>query len=330
MRSYTYTARKRDGSKVSGIVEALDRRAAIEVVEHLGCFPVTVEPQLGQATSKPAVVVGSPPQRPAASSPFEINQGALRDPKESRAFGLLAFFSIVFWAVLAISIVSSFGIALIVLAVIGLSRMLAQLFAAAYIKTNAIEVSERQFAEIHRIVRDFSRNLGEAPPKVYVMQGNVWNALAMKLAGRRLVVLLSGAVDSLLVKGSITQLAWLVGHELGHHFAGHLNFWRQCTESLGSWFIWAALWYRRRCELTCDRYGLACANSLSESLRAVCNMTVGAQLASSVDIDQAIAQWNRHRSEFFVKYRTIYSTHPHTLWRLDELVKAAGALGIQG
>jgi Zn-dependent protease with chaperone function len=191
-----------------------------------------------------------------------------------------------------------------------------------------VEVTDQQFPEIHRIVTDFSKRLGKTPPTVYVMQNNVWNSLAMRIAWKRIVVLLSGAVDSLLLKGSMTQLAWLVGHELGHHYAGHLNFWYHTTAQLGSWFIWIGLWYKRRCELTFDRYGLACANSLEESLRAICNMTVGAQLAANVNIEQAISQWSRHRSEFFVKYRTIYSTHPHTLWRMEELTAAARDMGI--
>jgi Zn-dependent protease with chaperone function len=131
-----------------------------------------------------------------------------------------------------------------------------------------------------------------------------------------------------LLKGSMAQLAWLVGHELGHHYAGHLDFWRSITALFGSWFLWVGLWYRRRCELTCDRYGLACANSLSDSMRAVCNMAVGAQLAADMSIDEAIQQWQRHRSELFVRYRTLYSTHPHTLARLEELGRSARAIGV--
>jgi Zn-dependent protease with chaperone function len=258
-----------------------------------------------------------------------INLSALRDPKEGAAFGWLVFFSLILWLFIAIWIVSSFGVGLIIIGLIALIRRMIEMFAAAYIKTNAVEVSDRQFPEIHGIAASFAAHVGKPLPTIYVMQQNVWNALAMKIAGKRLVVLFSGAVDSLLLKGSITQLGWLVGHELGHHYAGHLNFWRHTTAQLGSWFVWVGLWYKRRCELTCDRYGLACAGSLPESLRAVCNMAVGGQLAGDVDVDQAIEQWNRHRSEFFVKYRTIYSTHPHTLWRLEELKKAGGEMGIQ-
>lgn len=258
-----------------------------------------------------------------------LQPAVLRDPKEKTAFGWLIFFSIILWIGLAIWVVASFGVLLLIIGLIALFRRIAELFAAAHIKTNSVRVSDRQFPEIHRIVTSFSRQLGQTPPAVYVTQHNIWNALAMRLAGKRLVVLYSGAVDSLLLKGSMKQLAWLVGHELGHHYAGHLNFWRRTTEALGSWFIWVALWYKRRCELTCDRYGLACANSLGESLRAVCNMAVGAQLAPVVDVEQAVAQWGEHRDEFFVKYRTLYSTHPHTLWRLEELIKAAGQIDVQ-
>lgn len=193
-----------------------------------------------------------------------------------------------------------------------------------------MEVSPRQFPEIYSPAKSLADSLGRPLPTIYVMQHNVWNALAMKLAGRRLVVLLSGAVDSLLLKGSRTQVAWLVGHELGHHYAGHLNFWRRTTAQLGSWFLWVGLWYSRRCELTCDRYGLACADSLQESQRAVCNMAVGAHLAPEVDVDEAVAQWNRHRGEFFVQYRTLYSTHPQILCRLEELARSARQLGIPG
>jgi Zn-dependent protease with chaperone function len=273
--------------------------------------------------------VPRPPSIPVSRGQNPVNLTALRDPKEGTAFGWLVFFSIILWILLALWIVSSFGLVLIIIGLIALVRYMIELFAVAYIKTNAVEVSDRQFPEIYRIAQEFSERIGQPLPTLYVMQENVWNALAMKIAGKRLVVLLSGAVDSILLKGSVTQLGWLVGHELGHHYAGHLNFWRRTTAQLGSWFVWVGLWYKRRCELTCDRYGLACSANLSESLRAVCNMAVGAQLASDVDIDQAIAQWNRHRSEFFVKYRTLYSTHPHTLWRLEELKKSARELSIQ-
>ncbi len=149
----------------------------------------------------------------------------------------------------------------------------------------------------------------------------------MRIWGRRMVVLLSGAVDSILLKGNMRQLAWLVGHELGHHRAGHLDFSRKLA-NLGDWCIWLKLWHSRRAELTCDRAGLYCAGSLEASQLALMNATVGAQLAAQANVEEAVRQWHQHRREFFVRYRTLYSTHPHHLARLDHLATAAAELGI--
>ena len=273
-------------------------------------------------------VLSDSPDRPVPA-PRQWNASDLRDPLEGKAFAWLVFFSLFAWVFLAIWVISTLGFALLILGLIAGARHMAELFAVAHIKTNAVEVSERQFPEIQRIAAAFARQIGQPVPTIYVIQENTWNALAMRIAGKRLVVLYSGAVDSILSKGSLSQLAWVIGHEMGHHYAGHLDFLRSMTVGLGSWFVWVRLWYSRRCEFTCDRYGLACAQNLQESLRAVCNMSVGSHLASQVDIEEAIAQWNRYRSEFFVRYRTIYSTHPHTLCRLEALTKAAQELGVQ-
>jgi Zn-dependent protease with chaperone function len=136
-------------------------------------------------------------------------------------------------------------------------------------------------------------------------------------------------VDSILLKGDMRQLTWLVGHELGHHWAGHLNL-SQKIAKLGGWLIWVYLWHSRRAELTCDRVGLFCTGSLNASQLALVNATVGAQLAGKVNINEAASQWRIHRREFFVRYRTLYATHPHLLARLDHLNGAAVELGIAG
>jgi Zn-dependent protease with chaperone function len=131
------------------------------------------------------------------------------------------------------------------------------------------------------------------------------------------------------LKGDLQQLTWLIGHELGHHWAGHLNPGQKLARA-GNWLIWVNLWHSRRAELTCDRVGLYCAGSLKASQLALMNATVGAQLASKVNPSEAAMQWQSHRNEFFVKYRTLYATHPHLLARLDHVNVAATELGIVG
>jgi Zn-dependent protease with chaperone function len=256
-----------------------------------------------------------------------INSDQLRDPKEKTALVWLYIASFPVWIVLILWIVSTFGIVLIVIGILELLHLMGRLWFAAHLKTNAVRVSETQLQEVFRIAQASCEKLGMEMPDVYVIQENAWNSIATKIFGRRMVVLYSGAVDSILLKGDLQQLSWLVGHELGHHWAGHLNI-SQKLAKMGGWLIWVNLWHSRRSEFTCDRVGLYCSGSLKASQLALINATVGAQLAGRVNIGEAKKQWREHSGEFFVKYRTLYSTHPHLLARLDFLTNAASEFGI--
>jgi len=267
------------------------------------------------------------PVQQAGSPAVAISIERLRDRKEKTALMWLFIASGFGWLILISLIISSMGLLLIIIGLGFLVTFIGELWFGAYLKTNAVRVSEKQLPELHRVIVRCCERLGMAPPDVYVMQQNIWNAFATKIWGRRMVVLLSGAVDSILLKGNMQQMAWLVGHELGHHRAGHLDFSRKLA-NLGDWCIWVKLWYSRRAELTCDRAGLYCAGSLEASQLALINATVGAQLAAQVNVEEAVRQWHQHRDEFFVKYRTLYATHPHHLARLEHLAFSAVDLGI--
>lgn len=283
--------------------------------------PIRTFPQL----VRPAPDRGA--QRPARGSAGAMTIEQLRDRRERTALVWLTLFAIPAWLYVLAVIVFTFGMALPVIALVFAIYWLMQLFAAAHIKTNTIRVSERQLPEVFAVARACCQRLGMEMPDIHVMQHSVWNAMASKLAGHRYVVLYSGALDSILLKGDMSQVAWLVGHELGHHFAGHLDFVTRCR-LLGGWFPWLLLWYNRRRELTCDRVGLYCAGSLQASQRALANATAGAQLGGQVNIAAAIQQWEGHHSEFFVLYRVFYSSYPPLLWRLQALQQAAAEFDV--
>ncbi len=276
----------------------------------------------------PPLTTASPtaPTTPVAGT-GRLTLKELRDRSESSALTLLYIASVPAWLVLLLFIVGSYGGILFIIGLIWFARFIGECWFAAYLRTSAVRVSERQLPELHRAAQECCAKLGMEPVEVYVMQETVWNAFAMKLRGRRTVVLLSGAVDAILLKGDYQQLTWVVGHEIGHHAAGHLD-WSHRLASLGGWFVWAALWHSRRAEFTCDRIGLYCAGSLRASQLALASATVGAQLASQIDLAEAQRQWAAHSGEFFVKYRTLYSTHPAMLCRMEALTKAAEELNV--
>lgn len=264
----------------------------------------------------------------AVSHPQFADLSLLRDAKERTAFIWLCIFSIPIWLLATLWIVASKGAALVVILLFWLFGLIAQLFFLGYLKSNAVRVSPSQLPEIYEAVQASCQRLSMEAPEVYVMQQNVWNAFAAKFFKRRVVVLFSGAIDSILLKGDMNQLMWVVGHELGHHWAGHLD-WKHRFASLGGWFFWVNLWYSRRRELTCDRVGLYCSGSLRSSQIAMANMTVGAALANKVQTESMIEQWNQHQGEFLVRYRTFYSHYPPLLARMSHLTQAGDELGIR-
>jgi Zn-dependent protease with chaperone function len=273
--------------------------------------------------SSPAPPLPDQGRSPKTTAAVSTIAERLRDPKEKTALVLLYIAAVPVWLLLAAWSVIERGIPLVIIGVVWACIAIGEMLFAAYLKANAVRVSATQLPDVCRVVNVCCQRLGMETPDVYVMQHNVWNAFATKIFGRRMVVLLSGAVDSILLKGDMQQLTWLVGHELGHHWAGHLSLSQKLAKA-GGWLIWVNLWRSRRAELTCDRVGLYCAGSLKASQLALVNATVGAQLAGKVNVTEAVNQWRQHRGEFFVRYRTLYATHPHLLARLDHLNAGSG------
>lgn len=269
-----------------------------------------------------------PPVLSKSPHPVIDDISTLFDPKEKTALTWLYIMSIPAWIAIIALVAASYGGILIWVLFFWVFRLFAEAMFLAHLKTNAVRVSANQLPEIHRAVSTNCERLNIQVPDVYVMQANSWNAFAAKFLSRRIVVLLSGAVDSILLKGDQDQLNWVIGHELGHHWAGHLG-WKQKVASLGGWFFWIKLWHSRRRELTCDRVGLYCSGSLRSSQIALANLTAGAQLANKVQPEAAIAQLRQHEKEFFVRYKTFYSSYPSLLARLDHLDKAGNEFGIR-
>lgn len=267
--------------------------------------------------------------REPTTAPALMSIDELRDSGERFAKGVLIGLAVPIWILLALGIVAGIGLPLILLGIIVGIRYIMHLFALAYIKTNAVRVSPGQFPDVHQCARAIFDRLGVPLMDVYILQDSTWNAFATKLAGKRIVVLLSGAIDSILLKGDFKQLQWVVGHEIGHHLAGHFGFAHEMI-SLGGWFPWVLMWYKRRGEMTCDRIGLYACGDLQACLGALSSMAVGAQLSPRLNVQKAIEQWETHRREFFVRYRTIYSMHPPLLWRFQNLLDSAREFGITG
>lgn len=251
-----------------------------------------------------------------------VSVDQVRDPGERTAGLWMWIFAVP--AIIAVGVYSLISIGMLPLFAFVMGRV-GQLFVLAHFRTNGVRVSKEQFPALDRAADNFASRLGIARPEVYIVQQTLFNAFAARLAGTHVVVLLSGAVDSILRSGDEDDLVFILGHEFGHIAAGHLSF-THFLQSLGGWFIWVGFWYRRRMELTCDRIGLALVGDRDRAMRAMSHMTVGSVLAPELNYGAAFAQLRAHQAELFVKLGNLLSFYPSLLARLENLDSCEGVL----
>ncbi len=250
---------------------------------------------------------------------YPVDVEKLRDASERSSGILLWIFASPL--ILGFAIYAVLTLGLLPLAMV-IGAYIVEVLALAHFKLNAVRVSADQFPELDAAADNFAQRLGIARPDVYVIQQNMLNAFATVLAGRQVIVLYSGIVDSILRNGGDEELAFVLGHEFCHIAAGHLSFWHR-LQQLGSWFIWVGYWHRRRMEITCDRIGLALVGRRETAFRALGHLTVGSVLASRVNEEALLRQFREHQNELSVGWAVLHSLYPGNVYRLTELRRGA-------
>ncbi len=158
-----------------------------------------------------------------------------------------------------------------------------------HIRGSGVRLGPEQFPEIHQRVLDLANAAGMSnPPTVYLMQqGGALNAFATKLFRGRIVVLYSDLLDA--CGDNHVARDMVIGHELGHHLAGHLDWIWLTVPGRFVPFLGAA--YSRACERTCDRWGAAlCGGDADGAARGLAILAAGGRLGPQVDLDAFAAQ----------------------------------------
>ena len=166
---------------------------------------------------------------------------------------------------------------------------LAKLFYRAHLYGHAVLIGENQFPNLHRSIVDGARKLGlKRTPQSFLYNSNgLMNAFAMRVAGRQMVLLTSALID---VQND-RQVDFVIGHELGHHAAGHLNPWINALKLPGTFVPFLGAAYHRSRELTADRIGAFCTGDFDASRSALHMLACGsARLNGAMNADAFAAQ----------------------------------------
>ncbi len=173
-----------------------------------------------------------------------------RWPSERPLLALTVLAAAAVWAFLLVSLV---GFAYAVM--IALFLFVTHLVFVAHLRGSAVRLGPDQFPDLYCRVQELAARVGIGEtPEAYLMQsGGVLNAVATKFLRSKMIVLFSDLLEACGENAAARDM--IIGHELGHLKAGHLNWMWLLFPGQMVPFLGAA--YSRAREYTCDRYGAA-------------------------------------------------------------------------
>lgn len=149
---------------------------------------------------------------------------------------------------------------------------------------NMILLGENQFPHLYQMVKEGASKIGMSDtPEAFLFNSNgIMNAFARQVFGRKYILLTSSLVDA----SSDEQVKFIIGHELGHHAAGHLNIYLWFLKLPARIIPFLNSAYSRQCEYTCDRIGYFVSHDVKDSCSAIQMLGCGcSKLNSQMNIE---------------------------------------------
>jgi Zn-dependent protease with chaperone function len=200
-------------------------------------------------------------------------------------------------------------------------------------QANAVRVSANQFGRVHGLYQEVLKTM-DCPEEypLYVSQTPIVNAGAYGME-QPFIILNSGTLILL----EDQELAYVIGHELGHIMSDHVLY-RTMTYLLlqlaqmgfpivglaARAVLVALLEWSRKSELSCDRAGLLSIQDPEIVMRAMLKMA-GGGTTEELNLQEFIVQAEEYREggdvadQVFKILNLIGSTHPFYVLRVSEL-----------
>jgi uncharacterized tellurite resistance protein B-like protein len=161
-----------------------------------------------------------------------------------------------------------------------------------HLLASAVRVDLKLLPDVAKSLSELqSRAQLDSPMEAYVFDESSINAFVTKGRSQVIVALSSGAVNNLTQQ----ELEFIIGHELGHALFGHLDVATNYILEKGNIEPQAAmqlLAWQRAAEISADRAGLICCNSLNIGATALFKTLSGLNIEGlAIDPREFAKQW---------------------------------------
>lgn len=232
--------------------------------------------------------------------------------KEKTLLAMACVISALLWVTL---IVLTKGAILLIFPFAFLGYLFAQSGFISYLKGTGALVSDTQFPDLQKRVRDCAAKVGlKTLPGVYILHGNgVFNAFATRFLRKDYIILLSDVLDAL--EDHPDAINFYIGHEMGHIDRKHLLVEPFLSLALVLPLLGAA--YSRAREYTCDQYGAACCTP-EAAQQGVALLAVGTKRYKTINKNQYIQQ-TRETSGFWMSFHELVASYPWLVKRFARI-----------
>jgi Zn-dependent protease with chaperone function len=242
-----------------------------------------------------------------------------RYPKESLILSVTLFLVI---AVIIITATATFCTSAIF--IIGFA-LVSYYFSRAHhqsLMRSAEPVSSENTPELAALVQQGVSRLRPDPVEVYVAPERALNAYTFGLTSPKVVVLYAGLFKVM----DRDELAFILGHELGHVALGHtwlnslLGGMAGIPASWGAGAIltFAFLWWNRACELSADRAGLLVCGKPEKAITALIKL-VAPNAGTQSELQQAYQLIDSEDDSPLAPLTELLASHPLIIHRIEEL-----------
>lgn len=172
------------------------------------------------------------------------------------------------------------------------------------------------------------RRLQPGPIELYLVKSKVMNAYTFGLGDPKVIVL----YEPLIKVMDGTELAFIIGHEMGHVALGHtwLNTLLGGMSGVPTPFgaaiiLYAAFrWWNRACEFSCDRAGLLACGSLTKAVTALVKLAAP-EIRTQADFERAMTMIDAQDDTVVNQIAEIFQTHPMIIRRINQVKEYAAS-----